>query len=65
TRLEKEMTKVAKELTMVSKKLANRDFMAKAAETAVKKEEGKFRELREKHIVLEAAIKKVQEMEAT
>ena len=65
TRLEKEMTKMAKELTMVSKKLANRDFMAKAAETAVKKEEGKFRELREKHIVLEAAIKKVQEMEAT
>jgi len=61
-RLEKEMVKVTREMTLVSKKLANRDFLAKAAETVIKKEEGKFRELRDKHIILEAAIRKVQEM---
>ncbi|MDO8786306.1 MAG: class I tRNA ligase family protein, partial [Syntrophales bacterium] len=64
TRLEKEIAKVAGELAIVSKKLANRDFMAKAAEAAVKKEEEKFRELKEKHVMLEAAIVKVRKLEA-
>jgi valyl-tRNA synthetase len=59
-RLEKEMTKVAKDLIVVSKKLANRDFIAKAAEAVVKKEEQKYQELREKHNVLEAAVKKLE-----
>ena len=63
-RLEKEIAKVTGELALVSKKLANRDFLAKAAEVVVKKEEGKFRELRDKHVMLEAAIVKVREMEA-
>jgi valyl-tRNA synthetase len=59
-RLEKEMTKIAKDLIVVSKKLANRDFIAKAAEAVVKKEEQKYQELREKHNVLEAAVKKLE-----
>ena len=63
-RLEKEIAKVTGELALVSKKLANRDFLAKAAEAVVRKEEGKFRELRDKHVMLEAAIVKVREMEA-
>ena len=61
-RLEKEMTRVAKDLGVVSRKLANRDFMAKAAEEVVKKEEQKYQELREKHAVLEAAIEKLGEI---
>ncbi|MDI6775682.1 MAG: valine--tRNA ligase [Syntrophales bacterium] len=61
-RLEKEIAKVTRELTFVSKKLANRDFLTRAAETVVKKEEEKFRELRDKHVMLEAAIRKVREM---
>jgi valyl-tRNA synthetase len=45
---------------VVSRKLANSDFMAKAAEAVIKKEELKYQELREKHHVLEAAIKKLE-----
>jgi valyl-tRNA synthetase len=61
-RLEKEMNKIAKDLSIVSKKLANRDFMAKAAEAIIKKEEDKYKDLRDKHVVLEAAIKKLEQM---
>jgi valyl-tRNA synthetase len=61
-RLEKEMNKIAKDLSIVSKKLANRDFMARAAEAIIKKEEDKYKDLRDKHVVLEAAIKKLEQM---
>jgi valyl-tRNA synthetase len=61
-RLEKEMAKVDKDLTAISKKLANRDFMAKASKAVVEKEEAKFREVREKHSVLAAALKRLQKM---
>jgi valyl-tRNA synthetase len=59
-RLEKEMNKVARDLSVVSRKLANRDFMDKAAEAVIKKEELKYQDLREKHHVLEAAVKKLE-----
>ena len=59
-RLDKEMNKVDRDLSAVSRKLANRDFMAKAAEAVIQKEEQKFQELREKHQVLKAAIKKLE-----
>jgi valyl-tRNA synthetase len=59
-RLEKEIARVAKDLSGVSKKLANRDFMAKAAEAVIKKEEQKYQELRDKHNVLEAALRKLE-----
>ena len=61
-RLEKEMAKVDKDLAVISKKLANRDFMAKASKAVVEKEEEKFREVREKHSVLVAALKRLQKM---
>jgi valyl-tRNA synthetase len=59
-RLDKEMNKVDRDLSVVSRKLANHDFMAKAAEAVIKKEEQKYHQLREKHRVLEAAIKKLE-----
>jgi valyl-tRNA synthetase len=61
-RLEKEMAKVDKDLAVISRKLANRDFMAKASKAVVEKEEEKFREVREKHSVLTAAMKRLQKM---
>jgi valyl-tRNA synthetase len=59
-RLDKEMNKVVRDLSVVSQKLANREFMDKAAEAVIKKEEQKYQDLREKHQVLEAAIKKLE-----
>ncbi|MBE9547382.1 MAG: class I tRNA ligase family protein, partial [Proteobacteria bacterium] len=61
-RLEKRITKIAKDLSVVSRKLANRDFMEKAAEAVVKKEEAKFGELKEKHGVLEVALRRLEEI---
>ena len=61
-RLEKEMAKVDKDLAAISKKLANRDFMAKASKAVVEKEEQKFKEVREKHSVLAAALKRLEKM---
>ena len=62
SRLEKEIAKVAKDLSFVSKKLSNSDFRAKAAEAIVSKEEEKYRDLMGKHNVLEAALKKFQDI---
>ncbi|MBA4396026.1 MAG: valine--tRNA ligase, partial [Syntrophus sp. (in: bacteria)] len=59
-RLDKEINKVARDLSVVSQKLANPDFRAKAAEAVIRKEEQKHRDLREKHQVLEAAVKKLE-----
>jgi valyl-tRNA synthetase len=61
-RLEKEKAKLDHDLAVVSKKLANRDFLSKAAEAIIQKEETKYRELREKHAALEAALKKFTEI---
>lgn len=61
-RLEKELARVDRDLNVVSRKLANRDFMAKAAEDVVKKEQRKYQDFREKHRVLEAAIRKLDAM---
>jgi valyl-tRNA synthetase len=62
-RLAKEIAKISKDLVFVAKKLANRDFLAKAAEAVVKKEEEKYRELMTKHSAMEAALKKFQELD--
>ena len=55
-RLQKEIAKVDKDLAFVSRKLANPEFLAKAAESVVKKEQEKARELREKRAALDAAL---------
>ncbi|MDI9569270.1 MAG: valine--tRNA ligase [Pseudomonadota bacterium] len=59
-RLEKELAKLDKELAFVQRKLANSDFRAKAAAAVVAKEEARDRELREKRLLLEKALKKVR-----
>ncbi|HOF06172.1 MAG TPA: valine--tRNA ligase, partial [Syntrophales bacterium] len=61
-RLDKELVKLDKELAVVSRKLANRDFLAKAAAAVVAKEEEKNRELRDKRQLLEKALQKVREL---
>jgi hypothetical protein len=35
--------------------------MARAAEAIIKKEEDKYKDLRDKHVVLEAAMKKLEQ----
>ena len=61
-RLEKELAKVEKDLLQCSKKLANRDFCAKAASDIIKKEEEKLKGFQERHAVLENALKKLKEI---
>jgi valyl-tRNA synthetase len=58
-RLGKEIAKIEKELGGVGKKLANPEFLAKAAEAVVRKEQEKARLLGEKKTALEAALSKV------
>jgi valyl-tRNA synthetase len=55
-RLQKEIAKVDKDLAIVSRKLANPEFLAKAAESIVKKEQEKARGLGEKRAALDAAF---------
>jgi valyl-tRNA synthetase len=61
-RLEKEIARADKDLMIISRKLANRDFLAKASKAVVEREEEKFREVKEKHDILKAALKRLQEM---
>ena len=63
SRLEKEMVRVEKDLVVISKKLANRDFMAKATKAVIEKEEEKFRAVSEKHVALETALSKLRDMD--
>jgi len=58
-RLGKEIGKVEKDLAVVAKKLANPDFLAKAAEAVVKKERQKAVAFGEKKAALEAAIRRI------
>ena len=55
-RLEKELARVVKDLAFVAKKLANPEFLAKAAEAVVAKEQQKAQGLEEKKAALEAAL---------
>jgi valyl-tRNA synthetase len=57
------MKKLERDLSIVSKKLNNRDFMEKASEVVIRKEETKFVELKEKNGNLEEALKKLKEIE--
>ena len=58
-RLAKEIGKVEKELAVVAKKLANPDFLAKAAEAVVKKEQQKARVFGDKRAALDAALERL------
>ncbi|HPC07776.1 MAG TPA: valine--tRNA ligase, partial [Smithella sp.] len=63
-RLEKELAKISKDLQQSSKKLANRDFMSKAAPDIIQKEEDKVKDFQKKHTTLENALKKLKGMSA-
>ena len=60
TRLEKELGKIQKDLQQSSKKLANRDFMTKAAPDIIQKEQDKVKEFQKKYTTLEKALKKLK-----
>jgi valyl-tRNA synthetase len=59
SRLEKEIARIEKELAVTSRKLANPDFLAKAAEAVVKKEQEKARGFGDKRAALEAALQRL------
>jgi valyl-tRNA synthetase len=59
-RLEKELGKISKDLEQSSKKLANRDFLAKAAPEIIQKEEEKLKDSQKKYATLENALKKLK-----
>jgi valyl-tRNA synthetase len=61
-RLEKELARVVKDLAFVAKKLANPEFLAKAAEAVVAKEKEKARGLGEKQAALEAALGRLAQL---
>jgi valyl-tRNA synthetase len=63
-RLAKEIAKIEKELAVVAKKLANPDFLAKAAEAVVTKEQQKARALGEKRAALDAALQRIASLAA-
>jgi valyl-tRNA synthetase len=63
TRLQKEIVKVKKDLEQSSKKLSNRDFMEKAAEAIIKKEEEKLNDSQERLAALETAENKLKDLE--
>jgi valyl-tRNA synthetase len=63
-RLEKELGKVSKDLEQSSKKLANRDFLAKAAPEIIQKEEEKLKDSQNKFTALEGALKKLKGISA-
>jgi valyl-tRNA synthetase len=58
-RLGKEIAKVEKDLAVTAQKLANPEFLAKAAEAVVKKEQEKARAIGEKKTALDAALKRI------
>ncbi len=57
---EKELARTEKELIQVERKLANRDFLSKAAPAVIEKERGKAAELKHKHLILEGTLKKIK-----
>jgi valyl-tRNA synthetase len=61
-RLEKELAKVDKDFQAVEKKLANRDFVAKASPEAIEKQRNRQAELSAKRSGLGEALKKMQDL---
>jgi valyl-tRNA synthetase len=59
TRLEKEMQKVLAELDGVNKKLANRDFLARAPRDIVAKEKARAQSLKEKEIRIKENLERI------
>lgn len=64
TRLEKEMQKVFAELDGVNKKLANRDFLARAPRDIVAKEKTRAQSLKEKEIRIKENLERIKSLSA-
>ncbi|MDZ4165575.1 MAG: valine--tRNA ligase, partial [Smithellaceae bacterium] len=64
-KIEKELSRVDKDLEQSSKKLANRDFLAKADPRVIEKEQEKSRDLLHRHRILEESLKKFREILTT
>jgi valyl-tRNA synthetase len=62
-RLQKEIAKVQKDLQQCSRKLANSDFREKAAAAVIAKEEEKLKQFLDRHMALESALKKLNEID--
>ena len=62
-RLEKEISKLAKELETVSRKLANQNFLDKAPQDVVAQVKTKHEHLQEKRQKLESNLKKIKQLE--
>jgi valyl-tRNA synthetase len=63
-RLQKEITKVQKDMEQSSRKLANRDFMEKAAAEIIGKEQEKLKGFQDRHAALESAFNKLKDIES-
>lgn len=59
-RLEKEIAKVEKDITFLAKKLANKDFIARAPAQVVEKDKGRFEEMNEAKDKLEASLERIK-----
>jgi len=56
------MAKMEKDLKQVANKLANQDFINKAAPAVIEKEELKYKTLRDKFTILENLYRKFEEI---
>jgi valyl-tRNA synthetase len=63
-RLSKEVGKIEDELARVQKKLANRDFMAKAKAEVIQKEKDKAVQFEEKIRTLRSSLEKIDGLQA-
>jgi valyl-tRNA synthetase len=61
-RLQKEIVKVKKDLEQCKRKLANRDFIEKAAAAIIKKEEEKLKDFQDRNAALENAFNKLKDI---
>ncbi|MDI6725937.1 MAG: valine--tRNA ligase, partial [Smithellaceae bacterium] len=64
-KIEKELSRADKDLEQSSKKLANRDFLAKADPQVIEKEREKHRDLLHRHRILEESLKKFRDIEGS
>jgi len=61
-RLDKEIAKLTKDFQGVSKKLANSNFIQKAAPAIIEKEQWKYQELQSKLDILSAALERLKQI---
>ena len=63
SRIQKEIAKITRDLDFTTKKLNNEDFLKKAPQEIILKEQKKLKELKERKIKLESNLKKIKELD--